>query len=334
MEWSSPLAFVLLLFLALSVIWIVFNRNKRIPSVQFSSIAPFLKAPKTMRSRLVHLPLLLKVLAITLAILALARPQTSDTKVKKNVEGIDIVIALDISDSMLIEDMRPENRLEASKATIANFVEGRISDRIGLIVFSGESYTRVPLTLDYELLLSNLKEVKTSRNIKMGTAIGVALANAVARLKESTAKSRVIIFLTDGENNSGTIDPETAIDIAKGYGIKIYSIGMGRDGQAQLPVYITGPGGKQIKRYRPMHSKVNESLLKKMGQETKGKYYRATTSNSLSKVFKDINQLEKTKIEINQYTKYKEEFIAYLQWALILYLASVILARTILRRSP
>src|SRR5262249_32216463 len=153
---------------------------------------------------------------------AIARPQRADTKLKRDVEGIDIVIVQDISDSMLIEDMQPENRMVSTKKTIKEFIEGRASDRIGLIVFSGEAYTRVPLTLDYPLLLKSLAEVTTSRNIKMGTAIGVGLATGVARLKESTAKSRVIVLLTDGENNSGTIDPDTAIEIAKGYGIRVY----------------------------------------------------------------------------------------------------------------
>src|SRR5690606_20888956 len=222
-----------------------------------------------------EVPFALKILALIFVVVALARPQEASTQIKKNVEGIDIVIALDISDSMLIEDMKPVNRLEASKKTIAEFIKGRTSDRIGLVVFSGEAYTRVPLTLDYKLLLENLSEVKTTRNIKMGTAIGVALANAVGRLKESTAKSRIIIFMTDGENNSGTIDPETALDIAKGYGVKIYSIGIGRDGQAQLPVIMEDAFGRKIKRYRPMHSQINEDLLSRFATETGGKFWRA-----------------------------------------------------------
>ena len=334
MTWQDSLAFLLLLPLFFILAWRWLNRKKLTPSLQFSYLNLFKSVPKTWRTRLSFLPLTLKIFAISLAIVALARPQIMSTKIKKNIEGIDIMIALDISDSMLIEDMTPENRLEASKKTIKEFVAGRNSDRVGLVVFSGESYTRVPLTLDYPLFHKSLREVQTTRNIKMGTAIGVALANAVGRLKDSTAKSRVVIFLTDGENNSGTIDPETAIDIAKGYGVKIYSIGMGKDGLAQLPILMTGPGGKQIKRYRPMHSKVNEELLSRMASETGGKYYRATTSNALDSVFEEINQLEKTKIEVNKFTRYDEKFVKFLQWALIIYILSSLFKNSLLRRNP
>lgn len=332
--WQSPMAFLLFLPLALVVFWVFYTRRTRHPTMLFSGLSQLKKTQRSLRSRLTVLPFLLKIIAVSLAIVALARPQRADTKVKKNVEGIDIVIALDISDSMLIEDMTPENRLEASKATIKKFVEGRISDRIGLVVFSGESYTRVPLTLDYPLFQQSLTQVETTRNIKMGTAIGVALANAVGRLKDSTAKSRVVIFLTDGENNSGTIDPNTALEIAKGYGVRIYSIGMGKDGQAQLPIYIQNARGQKIKRYRPIHSKVNEQLLAQMAEQTGGKFWRATTSQALQGVFDEINSLEKTKIEVNSYTKYAELFPRWLEWALFLYLASLFLARTFLRRGP
>ncbi|MCB0356918.1 MAG: VWA domain-containing protein [Bdellovibrionales bacterium] len=334
MTWKSMIAFVLLIPLLMVIVWLRINKKKLIPTLQFSHISSLKNVAKTWRSRLSFLPTALKVVAIVLAIVALARPQKMSTKIKKNVEGIDIVIALDVSDSMLIEDMKPENRLEASKKTIKEFVEKRISDRVGLVVFSGESYTRVPLTLDYPLFQKSLREVETTRNIKMGTAIGVALANAVGRLKDSTAKSRVVIFLTDGENNSGTIDPDTALEIAKGYGVKVYSIGMGKDGQAQLPIFITGPGGKQIKRYRPMHSKVNEELLSRMASQTGGKYYRATTSNALEAVFADINELEKTKIEVNKFTRYDELFMVFLRWALLFYILSGLFGRSVLRRSP
>ena len=216
--WATPWAFALLIPLVVLWLWTTF-RNKK-ASVTFSRIRLFKEAGITLRARLAKLPTFLQALALILATIALARPQKSDTKVTRHSEGIDIMVALDVSDSMLIEDMQPQNRLEASKKTIREFVMNRVSDRIGLLVFSGESYTRVPLTLDYPILLDSLQKVSTTRNIKMGTAIGVALSNAVARLKDSIAKSRIIIFLTDGENNSGTIDPETALDIAKGYSIK------------------------------------------------------------------------------------------------------------------
>ncbi|MBC86991.1 MAG: hypothetical protein CL677_07400 [Bdellovibrionaceae bacterium] len=335
MSWYSAYAFLLLIPLfGLIVLWFLFRRKSAQAFMRFSSLQVIKAAHRGLRSQLVYVPWVLKVLALIFVIIALARPRESMTKVKRNVEGIDIVVALDISDSMLIEDMKPENRLEASKKTIKEFIEQRVSDRIGLVVFSGESYTRVPLTLDYPVLLQNLSEVKTSKNIKMGTAIGMALANSVSRLKDSVAKSRIVIFLTDGENNSGTIDPKTAIDLAKQEGIKVYSIGMGKDGQARLPVTTVNPFGQRIKTYRPIHSKINEALLGSMAQETGGKYFRAITSNALDNVFGEINQLERTKIESNEYTKYEEKFFTWLIWALAFYFVGVLLSHSFLRRGP
>lgn len=334
-SFKTHTAFFLLLPLALIVVWYFLNRKNKRPSIQFSKIEVFKQANPSLRAQLVELPRILKVIAIILAIIALARPQRADEKVKKNVEGIDIIIALDVSDSMLIEDMKPAaNRLESSKQTIYEFIKKRLSDRIGLIVFSGESYTRVPLTLDYELLLGSLSEVQISRTVKLGTAIGVALANAVGRLKESTAKSRIVIFLTDGESNSGLIDPETALEIAKGYGVKIYSIGVGRDGKTQLPVTVRDIFGRKVKRYQPFYSKVNVELLTKMAQETGGKFYRATSSSALENVFADIGRLEKSQIEVNRYVKYVELFPIWLKVALGFYLLAFFLNKSFLRRSP
>jgi len=334
MEWSSSWAFILIPIILVAAGYRLWRRKESLATIKFSTVQYIGQLNRGFRATFSEVPFLLKVLGLILVVIALARPQTTDTKVKRNVEGIDIVIALDISDSMLIEDMRPENRLEASKKFIADFIQGRNSDRIGLVVFSGEAYTRVPLTLDYPLLLDNLKQVKTSRNVKMGTAIGVALASAVSRLKESEAKSRIIIFMTDGENNSGVIDPETALDLAKGYGFKIYSIGMGVDGQAQLPVYITDHMGQTIKQYRPIHSAVNDALLGRFASETGGKYWRATTGAQLENVFKEIDQLEKTKIAVDKFTRYTEEFQRYLKWAVIFYLLGLFLQMTWLRRRP
>jgi Ca-activated chloride channel family protein len=332
--WASSWAFLFLLPLAALAAWIWYARRRRTATLQFSSLAGFLKTHRGWRARASFLPTVTKILAIVLAIVALARPQKADTKIKRNVEGIDIMIVFDISDSMLIEDMDPVNRMESAKQTMAKFIKGRVSDRIGLIVFAGESYTRVPMTLDYPLLLHNLSEVEPARNIKMGTAIGVALANGVARIKDSTAKSRVIILMTDGENNSGTIDPDTALTIAKGYGIKVYSIGMGRDGDAQLPVIFEDVFGRKVKRYRPIHSTVNSKLLQKMADETGGKYWRATTGDALRSAFREINTLEKSDIETSQFTRYAELFPPYLRWAVILYIAAVILGTTVLRKGP
>jgi Ca-activated chloride channel family protein len=332
----SSWAFLLLLPLLLLAAWFFTTRKNRVATVQFSSTRDLKKIPASLRSRLVYLPELLKILAIVFAIMAMARPQKADTMIRKNVEGIDIMIALDISDSMLIEDMRPLNRLEAAKETIKKFVKGRLSDRIGLVIFAGESFTLVPLTLDYDLILSRVEEITTAAEarVKDGTAIGVALANAAGKLKDSTAKSRVMIFMTDGENNSGTIDPETGLEIAKGYGIKIYSIGMGRSGPTKIPIYQRDVFGNKVKTYQPFESTVNDDLLSRMASDTGGKYYRASKEDSLVGIFRDIDSLEKTKIDINKYTKYTELFPKYLLIALCLYFLAWLLSQTWLRRVP
>lgn len=329
-------AFWFLLPLALILIWVYLQRRKKIPSLQFSQIGMLKKVPPTVKARLAFLPTFLKVLAIIFAIMALARPQKSDTQVRKNVEGIDIMIVLDISDSMLIEDMKPYNRMEAAKEKIVEFIRKRVSDRIGVVIFAGEAFTLVPLTLDYDLLVSRVSEITTAQQarIKDGTAIGVAMANGAGRLKDSTAKSRVMVFMTDGENNSGTIDPETGLDIAKGYGIKIYSIGIGQDGPTKIPVYQRDVFGNKIKTYQPFESTVNEGLLSRMASETGGKFYRAGKGDVLAGVFTDIDRLEKTKIDVNKYTRFTELFKDYLVWALWLYLAAWLLRVLWLRRAP
>lgn len=336
MSFHSSISLWLILPLLLLLVWTLWRKKKKTPTLQFGSVEVLKTITPSVRTRLMHLPLLLKALAIVFAIVALARPQEMNTKIKKNVEGIDIVICLDISDSMLIEDMKPLNRLEAAKETIKKFVEGRSSDRIGLVIFAGESFTVVPPTLDYQLILQRVGEITTAQQarIKDGTALGVALANAAGRLKDSQAKSRVVIFMTDGENNSGTIDPETGLDIAKGYGVKIYSIGIGKDGPTKIPIYARDIFGQKVKTYQPFDSTVNEDLLGRMAKETGGKYYRASKEDSLKGIFKDIDSLEKTKIDINKFTNYTEKFPPYLVMAIILYLVGLVLGRSWLRRVP
>lgn len=336
MTFESSWAFLLLIPLLFLMLWFFYSRKTRIASVQFSSTTGVKLMRRTLRTQLVFLPEVLKGIALVFAIIALARPQSSDTIVKKNVDGIDIMVVMDISDSMLIEDMKPFNRIEAAKDTLKKFVKGRISDKIGLVIFAGESFTLVPPTLDYDLLLSRVDEITTAAeaHIKDGTALGVALANGAGHLKDSTAKSRVMIFLTDGENNSGTIDPDTGLEIAKGYGIRIYSIGLGRDGPTKIPIYQRDVFGNKIKTYQPFDSTVNEELLGRMASDTGGKYYRASKEDSLGAVFKDIDRLEKTKIDINKFTRYTELFPIYVICALIAYFASWVLSHTWLRRLP
>ena len=336
MTYHSLWALWFLLPLVLILIWNFWKRKKKTPTLQFGSVELLKSVTPTVRTRLMHLPVILKSLALVFAIVALARPQEMNTKIRKNVEGIDIVICLDVSDSMLIEDMKPLNRLEAAKETIAKFISARTSDRIGLVVFAGESFTMVPPTLDYQMILQRVNEISSasSAKIKDGTALGVAMANAAGRLKDSQARSRVMIFMTDGENNSGTIDPETGLEIAKGYGIKVYSIGIGKDGPTRIPVYSRDIFGQKVKTYQAFESTVNEDLLGRMASDTGGKYYRATTEGALQKVFSDIDTLEKTKIDVNKFTNYTEKFPPFLIWALVLYLAGLLLGRSWLRRVP
>jgi len=278
----------------------------------------------------------LQALSLILILIALARPQSLETKTSKNVEGIDIMIALDVSDSMLIEDMKPINRMEAAKQTLIDFVKGRISDRIGVVIFAGEAFTLVPLTLDYDLIQQRVSEITTARDarIKDGTALGVALANASGRLRDSTAKSRVVIFLTDGENNSGTIDPETGLSIAKGFGVKIYSIAIGKSGPTRIPIYSRDVFGNKIKSYQPFVSTVNEELLTRMASETGGKSYTAENERVLSDIFKEIDRLEKTNVEVNTYTKAHELYKPFMEAGFWIFLIAVSLDLFFIRRWP
>lgn len=338
MVWNSPWAFLCLI--PIVVYWVrrwFWSKEQR-PVLQYSSLKVIssaeVKRKRGIKVFIAPIVDLLKTVGLILAVVALARPQHADEITKKNVDGIDIMIALDISDSMIIEDMPPLNRVECAKENIRQFVKSRTTDRIGLVLFMGEAFTKVPLTLDYNLLLDAIKDVQPLRTIKMGTAIGVALANAVNRLKDSKAKSKVIIFLTDGENNSGTIDPETALEIAKGYGIKIYTIGIGKDGETRLPIYSTDPFGNKVKRYVPFYDTVNTELLTMMAQDTGGKYWRVQSANAMEEVFHEIDKLEKTKVEVNKYTKYTELFPPFLAFSFLFLFLSLLFERFYLRRFP
>ena len=336
MTWHSPWSFLLLGFLAAVAFYLWWQRRKFTPSLQVSFIGALVKSNQGIKNRIKYLPLALMMSGVALMIVALARPQAADTQVRKNIDGIDIMIAFDISDSMLIEDMRPSNRLEAAKETIKRFIQGRSSDRIGIVVFAGESFTLVPLTLDYQMIVSRVEEITTAQQarIKDGTAIGVGLANAAGRLRDSTAKSRIVIFMTDGENNSGTIDPETGLSIAKGFDVKIYSIGLGKSGPTRIPVYNQDIFGNKVKSYQPYESRVNEELLARFASETGGKYFHAEQETALQNVFNEIDSLEKTKIEINKFTRYTELFENWALAGLFLYLCGWIFSLTIFRRGP
>ena len=327
MHWLSPWWFLLFLLL-LPWVWWKFFKFEDV-HFRFSSLKNL--HSMGIRSYVYWLPSWLKIVALGFLIVALARPQSQENVSNNHVYGVDILAALDVSDSMLIEDMKP-NRLEKAKETISNFVKKRNSDRMGLIVFAGESYTRIPLTIDYLWLLENLKQVKTSSLVKPGTAIGMALANAALRFRNSKNRTKVLILLTDGENNAGVIDPETAMELLVEEGVRVYTIGVGRDGDAAIPRVYTLPSGRKVKRFSPIHSKVNETLLKKIAKETNGKYFRATNGRVLDGIFAEIDQLEKTKVDVQgSFVRRSELFMPYALWALVLYALGCVLGHTILR---
>ncbi|MBC7466663.1 MAG: VWA domain-containing protein [Bdellovibrio sp.] len=334
--WGQPWFFLLILPWVFLAYYVYFKQPKTKSSLAISSLKSFKNWRGRGRVLFVQINKGLLLASLLFLIVALARPQKADAKLKRNVEGLDIVIVLDISDSMLIEDMKPFNRLESAKETLARFISQRSSDRIGVVIFAGEAFTLVPPTLDYQLILDRVSKITTAARarIKDGTAIGVAMASGAARLKDSQAKSRVMIFMTDGENNSGTIDPETGLEIAKGYGIKIYSIGIGRSGPTQIPIYTEDMFGNKVKRYQPFDSTVNDELLNQMATVTGGKYYRASKEDSLAGIFKDINSLETTKIEDSKFVRYEEYYQLFAWVGFCFFLITQSLSLTWLRVGP
>jgi Ca-activated chloride channel family protein len=318
--------FLLLLIPALSV-WYYFRQKYRESDVRFSSLTPFSEVSSTRKERARHLPFILRMAALTLLIFALARPQSTSHGENVYSEGIDIVLALDISGSMIAEDFHP-NRVEAAKAVAQEFINGRTNDRIGLVIFSSESFTQCPLTVDYAVLKNLLKVVKPGM-IEDGTAIGLGIANAVNRLKDSKSKSKIIILLTDGVNNRGEIDPTTAAQIAASYGIRVYTVGMGTIGEAPYPAQT--PFGI---RYQMMPVDLDENALMKIAALTDGKYFRATDNTTLEKIYKEIDRLEKTRIEVRSYRRFTELFYSYVGLALFLLMVDVGISRTWLRKLP
>jgi Ca-activated chloride channel family protein len=301
MIFEHPFYLLLLLLLIPMIVWYIWKQRQNQASLQLSSSEGFQKAPKTYRIYLRHLPFVLRTLAIALLIIALARPQMTNSWNTTTTEGIDIALTLDISTSMLAEDLKP-NRIEAAKEVAASFINGRPTDNIGLVVFSGESFTQCPLTTDHTVLLNLLKDVYCGM-IEDGTAIGHGLATAVSRLKDSQAKSKVIILLTDGTNNRGEIAPVTAAEIAKAYNIRIYTVGVGSKGTAPYP-YQTAMGV----RYQNIPVEIDETTLTKIAQQTGGLYFRATNTEALKGIYSEIDHLEKTKMSVQEYSKKQEEY--------------------------
>lgn len=326
-KFANPEFLWLLLLLPAIGYYLWRRRNNLTATLQFSSLQIFKNIPQTLRERLRHVPLALRMLAIAVFVIALARPQSVSDKQNISTEGIDIVLELDLSGSMLAEDFSP-NRIEAAKQVASEFIDGRTNDRIGLVVFESESFTQCPLTTDYPVLKNLLREVKSGM-IADGTAIGLAIANGVNRLKDSKAKSKVMILLTDGVNNRGEIDPVTAARIAATYGVRIYTVGVGAQGEAPYPVQTQFGIRRQM-----IPVDLDEKGLTQIAEMTGGKYFRATDNRTLKTIYKEIDQLERTKIEVTAYKRYSELYSGWLLAGLLTVIIEVGLSATVLRRNP
>lgn len=321
---AHPNLLYLLLLLPAMVVWYIFRQRDTKASLQISTLDGFAQAAKTLRVRLRHLPFVLRCCAVALLIVAFARPQSSNTQRNVNTEGIDIMLAFDVSGSMQARDFKPD-RLTAAKELGIQFISGRRTDRMGLVVFAGESFTLCPLTTDHATLINMFREVSIGV-LEDGTAIGLGLAAAVSRIKDSEAKSKVVILLTDGVNNRGEIAPITAAEIAHTFGVRVYTIAVGTYGTAPYPVQT--PFGT---RYQDMKVEIDEELLKNIAQITGGEFFRATSNKALEDVYEQINQLEKSKIEITEFSRKAEEFRPFALAALLLLALELLLRRTFLR---
>ena len=335
MTFTEPIYFLLLLLLIPYIIWYVQFRNrgkrKMEASITFSDASVYRNAPMSWRVRLIYLPMLLRCAAFVLIVMAMARPQTHNAWDEKTVEGIDIMLAMDVSTSMLAEDLAP-NRIEAAKQVAAEFVTDRPNDNIGLTIFAGEAFTQCPMTTDHASLLNLLMAVTTDIAahglISDGTAIGMGLANAVSRLKASKAKSRVVILLTDGSNNMGDISPMTAAQIAKSMGIRVYTIGVGTNKVARYPMPVAG--GVQ---YVNIPVEIDTKTLRNIAAMSDGHFYRATNTKELRRIYKDIDQLEKSRLNVKKFTKRYEAYQPFALAALLMLALEVLLRLTLLRKN-
>lgn len=327
LEFLNPEYFILLLVIPFIILWYYLNRNKLNNSIKFSNSGAF----ENTANFYSNFKLLLKVfrlISLALIITALARPQIIDTSTRVKINsGIDIIMAIDVSASMLAKDLKP-NRLDALKNVADEFIKNRVSDRIGLVEYAGESYTKTPLTTDKSIILKSLREIKYNNIIEGGTAIGMGLATSVNRIKDSKSKSKVIILLTDGVNNAGFIDPLTAAELAKEYDIKIYSIGLGTNGLALSPVGINARGKLN---YANIQVEIDEELLSQISEMSGGKYFRATDNSKLKEIYDEIDKLEKTEIEEFKYYSVDEKFRVFLILAIILIVFELLMKFTILK---
>lgn len=332
MEFANKEYFLLLLLLIPYVLWFFLYRKRSEPTMRMSDTRAYLTAPKSWRVRIINLPMLLRCMAFVMLVIAMARPQTRNSWDNRTVEGIDIMLAMDVSTSMLAEDLHP-NRLEAAKAVAAEFISDRQNDNIGLTIFAGEAFTQCPMTVDHASLLNLLQNVRTdiaARGlIQDGTAIGMGLANAVSRLKNSKAKSKVVILLTDGSNNMGDLSPLTSAQIAKSFGIRVYTIGVGTNKVAPYPMPVAG--GVQ---YVKIPVEIDTRTLSDIAATTDGKFYRATNDKELKQIYKEIDQLEKTKLDVKKFSKRYEAYQPFALALLIMLMLEWIIRTWVLRRMP
>jgi Ca-activated chloride channel family protein len=332
MEFVNKEYFILLLLLIPYLLWYFLYRRKSEPTLRMSDTYAYQFAPKSWRMRLVNLPVVLRCITFVLIVIILARPQTHNSWGSKTVNGIDIMLAMDVSTSMLAEDLKP-NRMEAAKDVAAEFISGRPNDNIGLTIFAGEAFTQCPMTTDHASLLSLLHNVRTdiaSRGlIEDGTAVGMGLANAVSRLKDTKAKSKVVILLTDGSNNMGDISPMTAAQIAKSLGIRVYTIGVGTNKVAPYPMPVAG--GVQ---YVNIPVEIDTKTLSDIAATTDGNFYRATNNQQLKQIYRDIDKLEKTKMDVKKFSKRYEAYQPFALLAILSLLLEILLRTIILRRIP
>ena len=328
-RFANPEFLALLAVIPVMVYWYIMRNRKTGSTLRYSNLGIIKSVKKSPVKQYRHILFVLRLFVIGLLVICFARPQSGRSEEEIITEGIDIILAMDVSSSMLAEDFKPKNRLEAAKVVAADFVKGRNNDRIGLVVFSAQSFTQCPLTLDYGILLRFMEDIHIGM-IEDGTAIGMALANCVNRLRDSKAKSKVVILLTDGRNNRGELDPVTAAKVGKAYDIRIYTIGAGKRGDALYPIDDPIFG----KRYVKMPVEIDEGLLQQVASITGGQYFRATDKTSLEKIYAEIGEMEKTKIEVKEYTRYRELFINYLLIALILLAVEIVLSQTRFRKIP
>jgi Ca-activated chloride channel family protein len=323
----NPEFFWLFLLIPVAIGWLFWKRNKQSATLKISSLQGF-KGTKSILVQLKPVLNVLRILALSCLIIAMARPRTVDVSNKtKTTKGIDIVVAVDVSGSMLAKDLKP-NRMEALKRVAADFVNERPNDRIGLVVYASEAYTKTPVTSDKAVILDAIRSIKYDNVLQDGTGIGMGLATAVNRLKDSKAKSKVVILLTDGVNNAGFIEPETASDIAQQYGIKVYTIGIGTNGMAEFP-YAIAPNGQFL--FQMMKVEIDEKLMQSIAKKTGGKYFRATSNDKLAQIYNEINKLETTEIEELKFYDYDEKYRAFVLLAGFLLLLEVGLRNTVYR---